>query len=62
MKDARSSAPKICRCGQKLAKPIYDKDKWKVFCDCGSILLWCYPNVWKQGHILELGQTLEAVA
>jgi hypothetical protein len=71
-KNALNSASTKCRCGKRLGKPQYGDAKWlpweeqrgKVWyvpCSCGSILVWSFPDVWKQSHELELGRTNEIV-
>jgi len=74
---AEYAAPSHCRCGKHLDKPTYgkipelpltfgsalgrDSTVWHIRCLCGSILVWSYPNVYKQSHALPLGRTMAEI-
>jgi hypothetical protein len=74
---AEYAAPKRCQCGRRLPVPQYGTipelplsygsslgrhtHVWHIRCTCGSILIWSYPNVYKQSHVLELGRTMAEI-
>lgn len=73
-KDCYTEAPKMCQCGEKLPKPkfgnpypnisIYDRaneKRWHIPCSCGSILIWSFPAIYKQSHVLELARSMNNV-
>lgn len=51
MKNAQTAAPKVCRCGSRLHKPVYgyttqtreayhDGKRYHIVCECGIIHVW----------------------